>query len=144
MLAGDVTTVVAALFTGAAVYINVAEQPARLRLDAAAMLAHWQVSYRRAQRMQASLALIGGVLGLLAAYVRGDARWLLAGALLIANWPYTLICIKPVNDALQRLTSAEAEPSARRLVARWGRLHAGRSGLGVAAVLVCLWAAHGR
>jgi Anthrone oxygenase len=141
MLAGELTTVAAALFTGAAIYINVAEQPARQALAAAAMLAQWQASYRRAVLMQASLALIGGALGCLAAYQRGDARWLLAGILLLANWPYTLICIKPVNDALDRLPAAEAEPAARRLIASWGRLHAGRSGLGAAAVLVCVWAA---
>jgi len=102
------------------------------------MLVQWRASYPRAARMQASLALIGGALG---AYRQGDARWLLAAALLIANWPYTLLCIKPINDALAGLEGPELAPSARRLVATWGRLHAGRSALGAAAVLACLWAA---
>jgi anthrone oxygenase-like protein len=141
MLAGELTTIAAALFTGAAVYINVAEQPARQALETAAMLAQWRASYPRAARMQASLALIGGALGALAAFQQGDTRWLWAAALLLANWPYTLICVKPINDALARLASPEAAASARGLVASWGRLHAGRSALGVAAVLVCLWAA---
>jgi Domain of unknown function (DUF1772) len=138
MLVGELTMITAALFTGAAVYINVAEQPARQALAPVAMVVHWQASYRRAALMQASPALIGGALGWLAAYQRGDARWLMAGTLLLANWPYTLLCIKPFNDALERLAASEAEPAARRLIASWGN---GRSGLGVAAVLVCPWAA---
>jgi hypothetical protein len=142
MLSGQLTTVAAALFTGAAIYVNVAEQPARQALAAGPMLVQWQASYRRAALMQASLALIGGALGCWAAYDLADGRWLLAALLLIANWPYTLLCIKPTNDALHRLPIAEAEPDARRLVATWGRLHAGRSALGLAAVVACLWAGH--
>jgi hypothetical protein len=142
MLAGPLTTVAAALFTGAAIYINVAEQPARQTLAPGPMLAQWQASYRRAAVMQASLALIGGALGCWTAYQLAAGRWLLAALLLLANWPFTLLCIKPTNDALNRLAIAEAGPDASRLVARWGRLHAGRSALGLAAVLACLWADH--
>jgi NAD-dependent oxidoreductase involved in siderophore biosynthesis len=142
MLTAQLTTVAAALFTGAAIYINVAEQPARQALAAGPMLVQWQASYRRAAVMQASLALIGGVLGGWAAYDLADGRWVLAALLLIANWPYTLLCIMPTNDALHRLPISEAGPDARRLVATWGRLHAGRSALGLAAVLACLWAGH--
>ena len=140
MLAAYLATVVCALFAGAAIYVNVAEQPARLALADGPMLAQWQASYPRAASMQASLAIIGGILCIVAYAALGDWRWLLAAVLILANWPYTLLCIKPTNDALKRMQASTAATDARRAVETWGKLHAGRSGLGAAAALACIWA----
>jgi hypothetical protein len=137
---GQLALICAALFAGAAVIINVAEQPARLALDDRAMLLQWQRSYNSAAPMQAGLAMVSALLGFVAAWQTRDWRWAVGAVAILANWPYTLLVIKPVNDKLHAIPAEQASADARAMVVSWGHLHAGRSALSIAAMLVYLWA----
>ncbi len=139
MTIGLLALTVAAIFTGAAIYVNVAEQPARLLLDNHALLTEWKPSYKRGAAMQASLALAGCLLGSIAWWQTSQPGFLIGAIAMIAPWPWTLIAIKPINDALLATEPGKAGPPTRALVVKWGALHAVRTALGALATLAFLW-----
>jgi hypothetical protein len=140
MLAGQLALVVAAVFSGAALYISIVEQPARVRLDDRALLMEWRLAYRRGLAVQAPLAAAGLALGLLAWHATGGHAWLVGAALMGTNWPYTLIVINPTN---RRLMVADASGESRVLIVKWARQHAIRTALGCAATALFLSASLG-
>lgn len=143
MIAGLFALVIAALFAGAAFYVSVAEHPARMTLDHGPLIAEFQPSYKRGATMQASLALLSFVTGAWAWWQTGDLRWLMGALIILANWPYTMIVIMPTNNKLLATEPARANAESRRLMERWGTLHAVRTTLGATATAVFLWSSLG-
>jgi hypothetical protein len=139
-LVGEMALTLAAAFAGTAFYVGFAEHPARLGLDDASGLKQWKPSYAAGYTMQASLAALSGALGLLAAWMSHDWRWLIGATLILSNWPYTLIAMMPTNQKLQATALAGAGLETRHLLERWGRRHALRTALGIAAAVTYLWA----
>jgi len=141
MLAGQLALVAAAVFTGAAFYVNYVEQPARLALDDRSLLAEWKPAYKRGYVMQASLAVVGFLLGIFAWRATGAGAFLVGALLIVANWPWTLLGIAPTNKVLMATDLAEAGSDTRVWLLKWNRLHAVRTvlgGLAVVAFLVAL------
>jgi hypothetical protein len=141
MLVGQLALLSAAIFAGAALYINVAEQPARLGLDDRALLQQWKPAYKRGLTMQAPLAVLGFLFGITATawWQTGHLGWAFGAVLMVANWPFTMFAIMPTNDLLMRMDPSEAGQESRAMVERWGSLHAVRTALGFAATATFLF-----
>jgi hypothetical protein len=132
--------VFATLFAGCALYISLVEHPARLGLADGPLLAQWQPSYKRALPIQSGLAIAGGATGLVVGYLSTDWRWFIGSILLLANWPFTLLVIMPVNKRLMATPVTEAGADSRTMLTHWGNLHNARSALGAATTMLFAWA----
>jgi len=72
----------AAVFAGAAIYVNLVEHPARMSLDTRAAAEQWAPSYQRATLMQAPLAILSFLAGCTAWFLGGGTAWLIAALLI--------------------------------------------------------------
>ncbi|MCW2317924.1 protein of unknown function [Rhodoblastus acidophilus] len=137
MLAGLIAFAFAAAFTGAALYIALVEQPARLALDDSSMMREWAPSDRRGFALLGALA-VAGALAALAAYGHAsDIRWLLGALIVATSWPYFYFVVVPINNRL--LAESEPEADSRELVRNWGWLEWGLVAIGLAASGVFGW-----
>jgi Domain of unknown function (DUF1772) len=143
-LAGSLAIAFAAFFAGAATYIVFAEQPARLLLDSRNLLMEWQATYPVGVRLQGTMVIVAGLAALWAWWLSRDWRWPVGAAAILANWPYTLLVLQPVNAELMAMTPQHAGARVHALVQQWGQLHAVRAGLGVLALATFVWALNRR
>jgi uncharacterized membrane protein len=86
--------------------------------------------------MQAPLAILSFLAGVTAWWLGGDITWLIGAVLIGLVVPFTFIGIMPTNKRLlapgRDLTSSET----RELLDTWGKLHAVRTVLSLAASVI--------
>ena len=128
----------AALFAGAALYINVAEHPARMGLETRMAALQWAPSYKRATWLQAPLAVISFLCGVMVWLQGGGIGWLAAASVVGSVVPFTLVVIMPTNHKLLAPDRDLSSTETRRLLVRWGRLHAIRTTLSLAGTVIYL------
>jgi hypothetical protein len=131
---------VASAFLGAALYINIVEQPVRLKFDPRSEIQEWIASNRRGFAMLAALAVICALLAY-AAYTRGgDVRWTIGGTLILASWPYAYFVMAPVNIGLYTSPPGASASAIRALMRDWGLLEWGQTAIGLGAWCLFIWA----
>ena len=91
------TTIITGIFAGAAIYINIAEHPARMSCGTELAATVFPVSYARASTMQASLVEAGTTLAIIVWFGSGQILWLVGGLIFGIIFPYTLIGIMPTK-----------------------------------------------
>jgi hypothetical protein len=128
----------ATLFSGAAIYVNLVEHPARMECGTEFAVSVFGPSYRRAAVMQALLALAASIAGIGAWLMGARLEWLLGAVLIFLVVPFTLIAIRPTNKQLLAPTLDRASEKASRLLRRWERLHSVRSILALVASVIFL------
>jgi hypothetical protein len=131
-------TLSAALFAGAALYINVVEHPARMSLETRMAALQWAPSYKRATWLQAPLAIVSFLCGAAVWMRGGGAGWLVAALLVGTVVPITFAVIMPTNHKLLAPGRDLASLETRKLLVRWGRLHAIRTVLSLAGTAIYL------
>jgi hypothetical protein len=88
--------------------------------------------------MQAPLAIVGLLAAVAVWATGGGVAWLIGGVLLGAVVPFTLLVTFQTNKQLMDPATNRDPARAHVLLDRWNRLHAVRSALSFAALLIFL------
>jgi len=140
MIFGSLALAAAGAFTGASLYLNYVEQPSRMKLGDEALIKEWEPSDHRGFILLAGLAIATGLFGFIAYRELNDIRWLFGALVTLGSLPYTYLAIVPLNDRILGLIGAEGAHEARDTIRLWGLLELGQTAIGVAAILIFVWA----
>jgi uncharacterized membrane protein len=127
-----------ALFAGAALYINLAEHPARMQCGTELAATVFGPSYHRAAAMQVPLALVASVSAIGSWWLDDSLFWIGGALLILAVVPFTLLVILPTNKQLLMAGIDRKSTDTHKLLVRWGRLHAVRTFASLSATIFFL------
>lgn len=126
------------MFAGVALYINVAEHPARMTIPIEYAVSQWAPSYKKAAMLQASLAMISILGGLISFLISGGSQYLISALLMAFVFGFTMTVIMPVNKKLLSLKTMEEkkQKQVETMLIKWNRLHAVRTIAALTAVFI--------
>ena len=101
MISGMFALAFAAAFTGASFYVNWVEQPARLKLEDAALLSEWGPSDSRGVSLLVALALVSAIAGFIAYFDTQDVRWAFGAVIIIGSWLYAFFVMSPLDNQIR-------------------------------------------
>ncbi len=119
--------------------MNVAEHPARLACGTEIAATVFGPSYKRAAGMQASLALVATLAGVMVGLGGGAGIWLVGAGLIFCVVPFTFLGIMPTNKLLLDPERDRTSEETQALLEKWGRLHAVRSVASLAAAILYVY-----
>lgn len=127
-----------AIFAGSAIYINLAEHPARMECGTRAATTQFINCYRKSALVQSALVFLCPMFSFMA-WLGGASRWwLFAGLMIGAIVPFTFIFISPINRQLLNPELDKDSAQAKSLLIQWGKLHSVRSALSLVAFIIFL------
>src|ERR1700693_293059 len=132
------TLLTSGLFAGAALYVTAVEHPARMSQGASIALQEFRHSFRRAAPLQAALAVICFLCSLVVWRLTGQWAWLAGGVSVGTVVPFTFAFIMTTNRLLLDAASPLKDDEALVLLAKWARLHAVRTYLGLLGFAILL------
>src|SRR5437588_7287795 len=138
-IAQFVATLCCIIFSGAAIYVNLVEHPARMSCSTQIAATVWAPSYKRGTLMQAPLAIVSFLGGMASWLLGGGSGWLVGAIIILAVVPFTLTVIRPTNNQLLAQSRDPAASETRALLVRWGALHGVCSALSLLASVIFLW-----
>jgi hypothetical protein len=121
------------VFFGVVLCISLVQHPAAIETGSDFAARFFTPMYGRAAILQTSLASVGCVAAIAAWFTDSARLWLAAALLLGSAVPFSLIVVKPVNDALLHGGDRSASELVALLV-RWGYLRWARTGVPVASL----------
>src|SRR5215467_14526007 len=116
------TTLSAALFSGAAIYINLVEHPARTECGVHLAVTEFRASYKKGAVFMGSLLMIGCLCAAAVWLLNSNAWWLIGASFLLIPIPYTLVFILPINKRLLATNLQNGADLELNLLMRWGKL----------------------
>lgn len=121
------------LFSGASVYINVAEHPARMECGTQLATTVFPKSYARASVLQISYVLLTSASGVLAYYSTKDVCFLFTAGGMFSIIPYTMLLMMPTNKKLMQAAKDQAfSPATNGMLVSWNQRHLVRSVVSIA------------
>jgi anthrone oxygenase-like protein len=138
MRPGLLALIAAAMFFGAALYINLVEQPARLTLGDRAMMSEWIPSNRRGFLMLAICAIAAALLAYVDFSRTADTRWLIGAVVMLFSLPYAFYVMLPTTILLGGTPAAGDET--RGLMRDWGLLEWAQAAIGLCGCAIFGWA----
>lgn len=116
-------TLFSGTFFGAALYINLAQHPATIKVGGDFASKFFPPMYAKASTLQVFLALAGTILGVLAWLYSQEILWLIGALFLVSVVPITIFLIKPINDQLLYPTHELKSEEVMALLKQWNPKH---------------------